>query len=361
MSRAASMSISTFLLILLAANLAAGQTGTFTCNSTTTTCQSLIDYITPNTTTTTLSSIQTLFGIRNHRTLLGANNFKPSTSPNTTVSPGQRLRIPFPCSCSNGVGRSRGRPIYTVQPDDGLSHIADDVFSKLVTYQQIADANNIANVNLIQLGQELYIPLPCSCDDVEGSKVVHYGHMVEPGTSLNIIATTYGTNESTLMKLNGISVAANLLANVVLDVPLKACSSSIGNDSLDSDLLVSNGTYVYTANNCVKCKCEAANNYTLQCEASQVNASRSATCQSMQCQASSKSVSLGEELSSANACNQTCAYAGYTSQTILTALVPDTSCTASPDGNAPSSAPRSHFFKNFLLATLAILCLHLLQ
>ncbi|CAM8920655.1 unnamed protein product [Rhodiola kirilowii] len=360
MSRAASMPISTFLLILLAANLAAGQTGNFTCKSTTT-CQSLIDYITPN--TTTLSSIQTLFGILNHRTLLGANNFKPSTYPNTTVSPGQRLRIPFPCSCSNGVGRSRGLPIYTVQPDDGLSHIAEDVFSKLVTFQQIADANNITDVNLIQSGQDLYIPLPCSCDDVEGSKVVHYGHMVETGTNLSIIATTYGTNESTLMKLNGISVAANLLANVVLDVPLKACSSSIVNDSLDSDLLLSNGTYVYTANNCVKCKCEAANNYTLQCEASQVNASRWATCPSMQCQASSKSVSLGEELSSANACNQTCAYAGYnyTNQTILTALVPDASCTASPDGNAPSSAPRSQFFKNFLLATLSILCIHLLQ
>lgn len=273
-------------IILLAANLASAQTGTFTCNSTTL-CQSLIDYITPN--TTTLASIQTLFGVRNHRTLLGANNLDPSTSPNTTVSQSKRLRIPFPCSCSAGVGRSRGRPIYTVQPEDDLSHIANDVFGRLVTYQQIADANNITNVNLIQLGQKLYIPLPCSCDEVDGLKVVHYGHMVEPGTSLKIIADTYGTTEATLLKLNGITEAADLLANAVLDVPLKrmyinfllkihilynrlsirasfifaACSTSISSDSLDSNLLVPNGTYVYTANNCVKCKCDAAtNNYT---------------------------------------------------------------------------------------------------
>uniref|UniRef100_A0A7N0UWG7 LysM domain-containing protein n=1 Tax=Kalanchoe fedtschenkoi TaxID=63787 RepID=A0A7N0UWG7_KALFE len=370
LSRAASMSTPTTLLhlliLILAASLAAGQgqTGIFTCRSTAN-CQSLIDYISPN--ATTLSAIQSLFGMSNHRTLLGANNFPPSTSPNTSVSKGQRLHIPFPCSCSNGTGHSRGLPIYTVQPDDGLSHIAEDVFAKLVTVQQIADANNIPNVNLIQLGQELYIPLPCSCDDVDGSKVVHYGHMVESGTSLEIIAANYGTTESTLMTLNGISNPKDLLADVVLDVPLKACSSSIGSDSLDSPLLVSNGTYVYTANNCVRCNCQAANNYTLQCKASgiSVNGSGWATCPSMQCQAASRSLSLGEELmSSASACNQTCAYAGFTNQTILTALVPDSTCAASPDGNAPSSAPpaiSSQLIKSFLLAAFAALCLFLLQ
>ena len=41
---------------------------------------------------------------------------------------------------------------------------------------------------------------------------------------------------------------------------LAACSSSISSDSLDNSLLLSNGTYAITAYQCVKCRCDAANN-----------------------------------------------------------------------------------------------------
>lgn len=40
-----------------------------------------------------------------------------------------------------------------------------------------------------------------------------------------------------------------------------ACTSMISNTSLDYPLLVPNGTYVFTAANCVMCKCDAANNW----------------------------------------------------------------------------------------------------
>jgi LysM repeat protein len=123
--------------------------------------------------------------------------------------------------CINNTGLSNKQPIYTVQKDDGLYHIAAEVFSGLVTYQEIAAVNNVTDVNLIEVGQELWIPLPCSCDDVDGVKVVHYGHVVEAGSSLEFIAQEYGTSRNTLMKLNGIANGSSLLAGQVLDVPLQ--------------------------------------------------------------------------------------------------------------------------------------------
>ena len=190
---------------------------TFKC-TTPTTCHSLIDYISPN--ATTLSHIKTLFSVKNIHSILAANNLPLSTLPNSTISANQTIKISFPCTCINNTGHSNKQPIYTVQKDDGLSHIAAEVFSGLVTYQEIAAVNNIPDVNLIKVGQKLLIPLPCNCDDVDGVKVVHYGHVVEAGSSLELIAQEYGTSTDTLVKLNGVN-DSSLLAGQVLDVPLQ--------------------------------------------------------------------------------------------------------------------------------------------
>ena len=112
-----------------------------------------------------------------------------------------------------------------MQKDDGLYHIAAEVFAGLVTYPEIQAANNISDPNQIEVGQELRIPLPCSCDNVNGSKVVHYGHVVEAGSSVELIAGEYGTTEETLLRLNGITDPKTLQAGDVLDVPLKGFSA----------------------------------------------------------------------------------------------------------------------------------------
>lgn len=142
-----------------------------------------------------------------------------------------------------------------------------------------------------------------------------------------------------------------------------ACTSMVRNDSLDNPLLVANGTYVFTAANCVMCKCDAANNWTwvrshinssaspysnsqlsrtwfafclsfdayihrLQCEPTQLNSSLWQSCPSTQCQGA-QLMSLGNSTSAG--CNRTsCAYAGYTNQTILTTLVPESTCPGKP-------------------------------
>ena len=105
--------------------------------------------------------------------------------------------------------------------NDGLFHIAAEIFSRLVTFPEIAKFNNIPDPNNITVGQVLRIPLPCSCDEVDGVKVVHYAHVVQPGSSVDQIATEFGTTTPILLKLNGMTNATDLQAYQVLDVPRK--------------------------------------------------------------------------------------------------------------------------------------------
>ncbi|KAL9244814.1 hypothetical protein vseg_018539 [Gypsophila vaccaria] len=288
----------------------------FTCR-TTSTCKSLIGYISPN--TTTLSHIQALFQVKTLRTLLGVNSLPPTTPPNFTVAANSTVKVPFPCRCFNGTGLSNKVPKYKVVKNDGLSHIAAQVFSGLVTYQQIQAANGIKDANLIIIGQELWIPLPCSCDDVDGEKVVHYGHVVAKGSSVDGIASEFGTTSQTLMNVNGIKDPKGLIAGQVLDVPLRACNSSVMPGSFDYPLLVPNGTYVDTAHNCVMCKCDASKSLTLECQPSGLKAVDWPTCPAMKCPASN--MTLGSSTDPNNCSSSTCAYAGFTkNQTILTTM-----------------------------------------
>lgn len=183
------------------------------------TCNSLVDYVSPN--ATTLSSIQTLFTLPSLTSILAANNLPLSTLPTYRIASKQIVKILFPCICTNDTGISNGLPSYTVIPEDGLYHIAAEVFSGLVTVSQIQAANNISNPNLILVGQKLSIPLPCSCDDVDGQKVVHYGHVVPQGSSVEGIAQDFNTSQDTLLRLNNLNSSSVLMAGSILDVPLR--------------------------------------------------------------------------------------------------------------------------------------------
>lgn len=94
-------------------------------------------------------------------------------------------------------------------------------FNRFVTYQEIASANNITDPNLIVVGQGLVIPLPCSCDDVEGKKVLHYGYVAEKGSSVEGIGSEFGVSGEVLMRVNGLKDPKELQAGQILDVPLR--------------------------------------------------------------------------------------------------------------------------------------------
>ncbi|KAL2254942.1 UNVERIFIED_CONTAM: LysM domain-containing GPI-anchored protein 2 [Sesamum indicum] len=329
MSSSNTLSFSTLMLfffffIIFSSNFTFAQP--FRCTSPRSTCKALVDYVSPN--ATTLSAITTLFTIKNLRTILGANNLPLSTPPTFPIAASQTIKIPFPCICTNGTGFSNHRPNYTVLPGDTLYHIAAEVFSGLVTYPQIQAVNNISDADLIEVGQTLWIPLPCSCDDVDGQKVVHYGHVVAPGSTVEGIAQQYNTSQDTLLRLNNLTGPQDLKAGAVLDVPLRACSSMVSNNSMDYPLLVPNDTYVFTATNCIRCRCDAALNWMLQCEPSQINSS----CPAIRCEGA-ENFYLGNTTTSG--CNRTtCAYAGY-NQTILTTAALESTCPAS--GNRSSA------------------------
>ncbi|RWR90593.1 lysM domain-containing protein [Cinnamomum micranthum f. kanehirae] len=311
--------ISLLLLIsLLFTSFISATSASFKCTANHT-CQSLIGYVPPN--TTTISSIKRLFGLKTHHQLLGSNSW-PLSVPNRTVQAGSVVRVPVPCKCTNGTGVSNRTPFYKVRKGQTLDGIATNIFAGFVTYQEIVAVNGIKNPNLIQIGQEIWIPLPCSCDDVEGARAVHYGHVVVAGSSVAQIAVEFGTTQQTLMSLNGIGDPKQLKAGTILDVPLKACKSSMDNTSLDSSLLVPNGTYALTANNCVECSCNS-DDLQLRCKPAQkVRISNWKQCPLMQC---SGNLTLGANMT-ATCSLTTCAYAGYNKDRILTVLSNQSTC-----------------------------------
>lgn len=209
------------LLFLLAAALApSAAAAKFTCNATApraNTCQALIAYAPPN--ATTLAAVRALFQLRSHRGLLAANGL-PVTTPQTAPAPSP-TRVRLPCLCSGGVGATFQRPTYRVRAGDTLDAVAKGVFGGLVTFQEIASANNVSDPNKVAVGQELWIPVPCSCDPVGGQPVVHYTYVVPQGSSVAGIAQEFGTTEEAIVAVNKMPDAKGLLAGQVLDVPLR--------------------------------------------------------------------------------------------------------------------------------------------
>ncbi|KAJ4974478.1 hypothetical protein NE237_007652 [Protea cynaroides] len=211
-------SFSTVLVICFFSSLPISSTALGLNCTTTATCSALIDYVSH--TNTTLGKIANLFGV-SYISLFGANSFSfpLSTSSIQTVEVNQTIKIPFQCNCGGGIGISNQVPVYTVKKGVYLIYIANK-YSNLVTYQDIATVNDIANANLIYPDQKLWIPLPCNCDRVEGDQVVHYGHLVSKVSSVVQIAKKYGTTPGTLTKLNGMANSTGLQAGQLIDVPL---------------------------------------------------------------------------------------------------------------------------------------------
>ncbi|KAI4328682.1 hypothetical protein L6164_021017 [Bauhinia variegata] len=200
----------------------------FKCSTEGATCLALVDY---RPASGTYGGIQTLFNIRELRDIQGVNlQLKDTISPNDQVIPLGVIRIPFTRKCQDALGTSINGPFYKIQSDETLEHIGKVVFSNIVKWPQIQKANNISDPFNISMGQELRIPLPCSCDQVEGTMLVHYGRVFQNiSTSyLEEMAQTAGIAVETMKDLNGILDESQIQAGEIYDVPLKGlfCSSS---------------------------------------------------------------------------------------------------------------------------------------
>uniref|UniRef100_A0A0D9XGD8 LysM domain-containing protein n=1 Tax=Leersia perrieri TaxID=77586 RepID=A0A0D9XGD8_9ORYZ len=324
---------SVFLVLACVAAVSPAATAArFVCNATApraSTCQALVSYAPPN--ATTLAAVRALFQLRSHRALLASNGL-PITTPPSSPAPSP-LRVRLPCLCSGGAGATFQRPTYRIRAGDTLDAIARGVFAGLVTFQDIAAANNVSDPNKIAVGQELWIPVPCSCDPVAGQPVVHFTYVVPPGSSVAGIAQDFATTEETLLAVNRMPDAKSLLAGQVLDVPLRACSSAISNTAIDRNLLVPNGSYILTANNCIMCGCSS---YTWQLDCQPTQGISSSFCPAAKC----GDMFLGNITTSpASSCEATtCSYAGYTNSTSFSILA---NLTTSSTCNAAAMSPNT--------------------
>ncbi|KAJ3681951.1 hypothetical protein LUZ60_014524 [Juncus effusus] len=350
----------TTILLLLCCLMVASQAVTFKCTSSTVTCQSLIGYVFAN--TTTYANITSLFQV-SFSDLLGTNNLSLTTSKSDMVKAGSTVRIPIPCKCSEGIGQSDQIPVYTVVAGDGLDAIARYKFDQFVNDTEIATANNISDPTNIDIGQKVWIPLPCSCDEVEEEPVMHLAYQVAAGNTVDTIAVEFNTTESTLLKLNGIDDPKSIQADQILDVPLKVCQSSISSDSPDYGLLLSNDTYTLTANDCVICSCSSSS-YVLVC---MLVSDKSSSCHAMTC-SDNATLSLGplSDLSLGSTvisdCElSTCSYTGYSNTSssinILTTLTDQsTACTSGSSSQTARSRSSCMSFAISLHMILIWIC-----
>ena len=148
----------------------------------------------------TLSEIASRYGTTVSN-LVRLNNIQ---NPNL-IYPGQVLII-----SGNEANNGVGAVTYTVQSGDTLTKIANQYG---VTVNQIVNANNVQNPNLIYPGQRLIIP--SSNSSVVGNQT----YTVRRGDTLSEIASRYGTTVSNLVRLNGIRNPNLIYPGQVLILP----------------------------------------------------------------------------------------------------------------------------------------------
>lgn len=113
---------------------------------------------------------------------------------------------------STDTGATAASVIHTVKAGEGLYQIARDYG---VPYQDIINANNITDPNLIKPGQELSIPGAQAPTGASGQRV----HTVASGDTLSGIATQYGVTMDAVMQANNLSDSNRILVGQVLIIP----------------------------------------------------------------------------------------------------------------------------------------------
>ncbi|PQM37529.1 lysM domain-containing GPI-anchored protein 1 [Prunus yedoensis var. nudiflora] len=188
------------------------------------------------------------------------------------------LKIPIVCSCVDGIRKSVSTH-YKTRPSDTLASIADSIYSGLVSADQIREANSISDPSVLDVGQTLVVPLPCTCFNGTDNSLpaIYLSYVVTPVDTLAWIAARYSTTLTDLMNVNAMGSAA-IKAGDILAIPLPACASNFPRYAADYGLIVPNGSYAITASHCLQCSC-GPGNLNLYCQP----ASLAVSCSSMQC------------------------------------------------------------------------------
>ncbi|XP_022938727.1 lysM domain-containing GPI-anchored protein 1-like [Cucurbita moschata] len=226
------------------------------------------------------------------------------------------VKIPISCSCVDGIRKSVSTR-YKTRPSDTLSSIADSIYAGLVSSDQIREANSISDPSVLDVGQTLVVPLPCTCFNGTDNSLpaIYLSYVVQSDDTLAGIAFRYSTTITDLMDVNAMGNPA-IKAGDIYAVPLPACASKFPGYASDFGLIVPNGSYAITASHCVQCSC-GPGNLNMYC----MPAPFAVSCTSMQCRNSNLMLGNFTAQQSSAGCNVTsCSYGGFVNGTILTTL-----------------------------------------
>ncbi|XP_015883016.2 lysM domain-containing GPI-anchored protein 1 [Ziziphus jujuba] len=284
------------------------------CNSSDS-CASLLSYRLPW--DSKLSEISFRFKL-NITDLLAANSINILTTPsqgNQILAAKTLLKVPISCPCVDGIRRSVSTT-YTVRPADSLESISEG-FGRLVSAEQIKMVNNIEGS--LTSGETILIPLPCTCfgNSNNGASTVFMSYVVQSGESLMSIGMEFGMTVMELVSINGLGHPV-VDPGDILAIPIPACSSANLNWYNES-LIVPNGSYALTANNCIKCTCRSSINLNLQCSTSGLDIS----CSHLQCKGTNLFIGDFYTNQTMNGyCNVTkCIYRGHSGRKIFRSIV----------------------------------------
>jgi lysozyme len=126
------------------------------------------------------------------------------------VLPGASLAAP---AVDQTAERTHSGAYYTVQPGDTLYSIARRYGT---TARAIANANGIANINYIRVGQHLYIP---GYGGGTSWPVDSTYYTVKSGDSLSVLARRFNTTVQAIARANGISNTSHIYVGQKLIIP----------------------------------------------------------------------------------------------------------------------------------------------
>lgn len=127
------------------------------------------------------------------------------------IAVGQRLLIP------NAQPATAGSPIaHTVAPGDTLAALLARYHT---TPEALATANNLSNPDLLYIGQQLIVPQGASVDTQPTGAAPDAVHVVRPGQNIFRLAIQYNTTVNALIQANNLEWPAPLFFGQTLRIP----------------------------------------------------------------------------------------------------------------------------------------------
>lgn len=155
-----------------------------------------------------LSAIAGSYGVR-LEALVAANAL---SNPNA-IFPGQVLVIPGANREGPAIAETTA-VVHVVLPGDTLSSIAGRYG---VSLSRLADANNLADHDVIIAGERIVIPGASTPSQVTGYS--ERRHLVQPGDTLSSIAQSYGVALAEIVAANGLANPNLVVAGQSLNIP----------------------------------------------------------------------------------------------------------------------------------------------